>query len=119
VSELIGVYDADGTVWGEVSYWVGARFGMRHCSLCDITHGTFREKSEWRESREELGIKFLTFHRDDQPNDVREFLEGRYPAVVLRDGHGVLSLLMNSEHIADCGHSPERFIAEIQRRLRP
>ena len=38
VRELIGVYDADATLWGEVSYWVGARLGQRHCSLCDIMH---------------------------------------------------------------------------------
>lgn len=115
--ELIGVYDADGTVWGEISYWVGARFGVRHCSLCDITHGTFRQKAQWRECRDELGIEFSTFHRNEQPDDVRIFLNGNYPAVVLRNNDGALSLLMNKEQISDCGHSPELFFAEIQRRL--
>jgi len=36
--EYIGVYNADASVWGEVSYWFGARIGVRHCSLCDVTH---------------------------------------------------------------------------------
>ena len=39
LARLVGVYDADGTPWGEVAYWVGARLGRRHCSLCEITHG--------------------------------------------------------------------------------
>ena len=27
ITELIGVYDADSTLLGEVSYWIGARLG--------------------------------------------------------------------------------------------
>ncbi len=42
VVRLIGVYDADGTLRGELGYWVGARLGRRHCSLCDITHALRR-----------------------------------------------------------------------------
>ena len=68
---LVGVYDADGTPWGEVAYWVGARFGRRHCSLCEITHGTFRVRREWTACRDTLPVPFDTFHRDDQPDDVR------------------------------------------------
>jgi len=45
--EYIGVYNADASIWGEVSYWFGARFGIRHCSLCDVTHGLFRERADW------------------------------------------------------------------------
>lgn len=117
MTQLIGVYDADATVWGELSYWVGARLGVRHCSLCDITHGKFREKAEWRNCRQELGIEFSTFHRNDQPDDVRDFLNGNYPAVVLRDDNGSLILLMDELQISECGHSPELFVAEILRRL--
>lgn len=29
--EYIGVYNADASIWGEVSYWFGARLGIRHC----------------------------------------------------------------------------------------
>lgn len=39
LQRLVGVYDADGTVLGELSYFVKARLGRAHCSLCDITHG--------------------------------------------------------------------------------
>ena len=36
VRELIGVYDADGTLLGEARYWIGARLGQTHRALCDI-----------------------------------------------------------------------------------
>ena len=63
IVRLVGVYDADATFRGELSYWVGARLGRRHCALCDITHGTVRERPEWAACRTGLPIPFDTFHR--------------------------------------------------------
>lgn len=117
MTQLIGVYDADSTLWGEVSYWVGARVGVRHCSLCDITHSLFAEKVKWKECRDDLGVEFETFHRNDQPDDVRECINGRYPAVVARSEGGEVTMFMNSDEIAECGASPQQFVAEITRRL--
>jgi len=117
VTQLIGVYDADSTLWGEVSYWVGARVGLRHCSLCDITHSLFAEKSKWKECRDGLGVDFVTFHRNDQPDDVRQCINGWYPAVVARSESGEMTMFMNADEIAACGESPQQFVVEITRRL--
>ncbi|GDX28315.1 hypothetical protein LBMAG13_07390 [Actinomycetes bacterium] len=117
MTQLIGVYDADATLWGEVSYWVGARVGVRHCSLCDITHSAFGEKSKWKECRSGLAADFETFHRNDQPDDVRQCIDGRYPAVVARSEAGEVTMFMNADEIAACGASPQEFVAEITRRL--
>jgi hypothetical protein len=121
VTKLIGVYDADATLLGEVSYWLGARFGVRHCSLCDITHSLFREKLQWRECQSrlesDLHVEIETFHRNDQPDDVRACIDGKYPAVVMRGDDGVVSMFMNASEIEACGASPENFAAEISRRI--
>ena len=93
VLELIGVYDADGSVVGEIRYWVGARFGRSHCAFCDLTHGTFRGRPRWRELRETLPVEFQTFHRDDAPADVVEACGGTFPAVLARVGDGMRILL--------------------------
>jgi len=58
VTEFIGVYDADSTLIGEVSYWIGARLGRTHCSLCELTHGLFTQKSEWKACAKELSVPF-------------------------------------------------------------
>ena len=118
--KLIGVYDADATSWGEFSYWIGARFGVRHCSLCDITHALFREKAQWLECQSRLesnfDVEFETFHRNDQPDDVRACIDGKYPAVVMRGDDGKVSIFMSASEIETCGASPEQFVAEILRK---
>lgn len=105
---LIGVYDADGSLTGELRYWVGARLGRAHCSLCEITHGLFREKSDWRDCRDSMTVDFQTFHRDDAPVDVLTVCGGDLPAVVLRQG-SELSLLLRSSELNELDGNVERF----------
>jgi hypothetical protein len=93
VVELIGVYDADSTLIGEMSYWIGARLGVTHCSLCELTHGLFTQKSEWRECAASLGVPFHTFHRDDAPADVLAAINGAFPAVLIRTDDGLSVIL--------------------------
>lgn len=93
VNELIGVYDAEGTVRGELRYWIGARLGTTHCSLCELTHGTFRERADWRDCRDQLPAPFAAFHTNDQPDDVRAAAAGEYPVVVARTSEGPLVML--------------------------
>ena len=113
VRELIGVYDADGTLMGEVRYWIGARLGRTHCALCDITHGTFAERTDWRQCRDQLGVDFRTFHRNDAPADVLE--AGGEPAfVVARTDHGLVRLMGPSE-LAACGGDVEQFREALSR----
>ena len=96
-TELIGVYDADSTLLGEISYWVGARFGITHCSLCELTHGLFTQKSEWKQCAESLAIPFRLFHRDDAPDDVLVVLAGQFPAVLQRTIEGVTVILTKDQ----------------------
>ena len=97
ITELIGVYDADSTLLGEISYWVGARLGISHCSLCELTHGLFTQKSEWRQCAESLTIPFRLFHRDDAPDDVIAALAGQFPAVLQRTTEGLKVILTKDE----------------------
>ena len=118
---LYGVYDADATILGELSYWLGARLGVRHCSLCDITHSLFKQKSTWQECVKELkerhGVDFQAFHRNDQPDQVRKVIASNYPAVVAEDDVGKFSLFMTDAEISDCHSSPKDFMGRIVEQL--
>lgn len=112
IQRLVGVYDADGSLRGELSYWVGKRIGRAHCALCDITHGLVRERGEWKQCRAELPVAFETFHRDDQPSEIRDVTAGRLPAVVAVTDAGP-RLLLDADQLEQCAGSPSALIDAI------
>ena len=107
ITELIGVYDADSTLLGEISYWVGARLGTAHCSLCELTHGLFTKKSEWKQCADSLTVPFRLFHRDDAPEDVLVALAGEFPAVLHRTTEGLKVILTKDELERFHGHTTD------------
>lgn len=113
VEEFIGVYDADGTIVGEVSYWIGARLGRTHCSLCELTHGLFTVKREWRECSVTLGIPFTTWHRDDAPAEVLAAAAGSYPVVLARDAVG-LRVVVDAIRLETFDGDTTKFVAHLQ-----
>ena len=112
IIRLIGVYDADGTLRGELSYWVGARLGSVHCALCDITHGSLREKPEWRRCRAEFAVPFDTYHRNDQPDAVRSALDDLVPVVAAETSSGIV-VLLGPTQLDDLDGDPQRLAAAI------
>ena len=116
VRRLIGVYDADGTLLGELTYWIGARLGRAHCALCDITHGSVRERADWKACRAELPVAFDTFHRNDQPDAVRAAVEGIAPVVVAEHDDGI-TLLLGPDALDACAASPEALVQAVESAL--
>ena len=39
LTQYFAIYDADGSLAGELSYALGKLAGARRCALCDISHG--------------------------------------------------------------------------------
>lgn len=114
IARLIGVYDADGSVLGELSYFLRARIGRAHCALCDITHGRVRKRSDWQASRVRLPVPLVTFHRDDQPDDVRRAGGNTPPAVIAETEEGQLLVLLGPENLESCTGSPDRLVDAIE-----
>jgi len=110
---LVGVYDADHTLRGELTYLVASRLGRAHCALCDITHGKLRERSDWKECRDSLPVPFETFHRNDMPRDVRAAAQGTMPVVVARSGEGV-TVLLGPEELDACAADPQNLVRAIE-----
>ena len=106
VIEFIGVYDADTTLVGEISYWLKARVGAGHCALCELTHGVFRVKREWVSCSRELAVPFRVFHRNDAPAEVL-LIAPQFPLVLVRRSSG-LSVLLDAEALdAFAGDTPK------------
>lgn len=112
ILQIVGVYDADGTIRGELAYFIGARLGRRHCSLCDITHGKVFERRDWQQCRATLEVEMITVHRDEAAPQVLEALNGRFPGVVAITERGAV-VLLGPEELEECNGSPEALMAKI------
>jgi len=107
VIEFIGVYDADATLIGEISFWLKARVGATHCALCELTHGVFRTKREWVSCSRELAVPFRTFHRNDAPADVLQ-TSPQFPVVLVRRSSG-LSVLLDADALDEFAGDTVKF----------
>lgn len=65
VTELVGVYDADGGLLGEAAYVWGRLRGSRHCSLCDITHAGWRRRPAWDAMAAALPVPIRLLHLNE------------------------------------------------------
>ena len=114
IGRLIGVYDAKGSIPGEIAYWIGARLGTRHCALCEITHGIFREKAEWTRCSSDLSIPFEALHLDEVTPGLAEAVRGRAPCVVAERAGGELEIVIDRDQLESCGGQPERLADLIE-----
>ena len=112
-NEFIGIYNAESTILGEVSYWIGARLGLRHCSLCDITHGLFTKRPEWQECESVLPIPFTTFHINDATAAITQAANGSYP-IVLGRNHSGIHIDLDADELEQCNGSPQELLNRLQ-----
>ena len=115
IVRLVGVYDADGSALGELTYFLKARVGKAHCSLCTITHGRVRERADWRTTRDGLPVPFDTVHRDERSAAVRSAAPGAPPYVLAETSAGELVPLLGDAELDACEGSPELLVDAVRR----
>jgi hypothetical protein len=113
IDRLVGVYDADGTLLGELAYVVGHLLGRRSCALCDITHGRVKRKPEFDEAAASLGVPFELLHRDERSPALTALTDGALPCVVA-EGDGDPLVLVDRVTLAACGEDPVALVAAIR-----
>lgn len=113
VERLVGVYDADGGVLGELRYAWGKVFANAHCLLCDLTHRGLKRRAEWNALVEGLGVPFTLLHRNEMDEPVRRVAGGALPCILVERGTD-LELLLGPDELAECGTD----LGELERRIR-
>jgi len=58
------IYNAEGSIFGEIRYLYNKYIKDIKCSMCDITHNSFSEKSEWGKKCIEFPFKIECLHLD-------------------------------------------------------
>jgi len=102
VEELIGIYDADGGVLGELRYALRGLFSDAHCSLCDLTHRGLRRRKQWDSIVEHLGVPFVLLHRNEMDEAVGSVVGTELPCIVARR-RGRYDRLLGPPDLAECG----------------
>ncbi|MFM1965872.1 MAG: hypothetical protein RL134_1597 [Actinomycetota bacterium] len=99
IARLIGVYDADGGLRGEIAYLAGKVAG-RHCTLCDITHSPVRRRRDWDAYAARLPVPFDLVHRNERTPALEDATEGREACVVALCDDGTITLLLGNDDLA-------------------
>jgi hypothetical protein len=108
VVEVVGVYDADGGVIGELSYAVGHLLGRTSCALCEVTHRGLHRRPEWDAMAAGLPVPVRLVHRDETTAPEREALVlSGLPAVLGVRRDGSLTALLGPTGIAAAAGSVE------------
>jgi hypothetical protein len=122
VDRIVGVYNADGGLIGELRYIVGHVLGTVSCALCDITHSPIRRKREWDTLVADLGVRVDLRHLNEL--DDREAAAvgssaaaGSSAPVVLVDRNGMLELLLDSAQLDALDGSVSEFGVAVREAL--
>jgi hypothetical protein len=106
---FVGVYDADGDLRGELAYLWGKTRGLRHCGLCDITHGPLRRKREWDRFVAGLAVEVDLLHLDERAPEVTAAMAGHSAPVVLAvDEAGRFEVVIEAAELSSYGGSVAR-----------
>jgi hypothetical protein len=99
VAELIGVYNADGGVFAEFRRMLGRRVGSHACWLSQLTHSPQKPTARWRALESaiasDFGHSFSLVYRNTRTPEQEAASAGREPCVLIDDGQGHLSMIVD------------------------
>ena len=114
LTELIGVYHADGGPVGEARYILGKILGTAHCALCYVTHSPVRRKPQWDAMVTRLGTPVTLLHLNEQPPDVAAATrDAGTPVVLARLDDGSLHVALTPAELDQMGGSVSDFESAV------
>ena len=95
------IYDADGSVLGELQYLRDKCLGRADCALCDLSHGwNPMGRSAWRQ-RKGITDSINWVHRDELPQHIATYVTGHLPCVVMASGD-TIEIVVNRSALKGC-----------------
>ncbi len=118
---LIGVYNADGGVVGELKYFFGHLIGVAKCELCDITHSPIRRKASFDQLASELksqyGLDFALKHLNERSEAETKASLAKEPCVLAEYPDGSLGMFLDRQELRVVDGDVGRFGKLIRARL--
>ena len=116
MTQVVGIYNADGSVTGELAYVVSKLTGRGSCGLCDVTHGwnPFGRR-EWKTAMQQSDLDITFIHRDEAlPEQLAA--AGQLPSIIGLSDNG-WQVIMTASDFAAFKADPGELIAEVERRV--
>jgi hypothetical protein len=118
---LIGVYNADGGVIGELKYVFGHLIGIAKCELCDITHSPIRRKASFDqlagELKNEYGLDFALKHLNERTESETKASVGKEPCVLAEYPDGSLGMFLDRQELRVVDGHVDKFSKLVRARL--
>ena len=114
MTRIVGIYNADGSILGELNFSIRKVLGKSDCGLCDLTHGWNPfGKPSWRNACSARSIEIELVHRDELTSDQNK-TAGDLPAIIFQLGE-TWRKLMTAEDIYSFKGNGSGFLDEIER----
>ncbi|MFZ9697993.1 MAG: hypothetical protein ACO3C5_10230 [Ilumatobacteraceae bacterium] len=111
MTRFTGIYNADGTLLGEISYVAKKLAGRGSCALCDITHGWTGRKKSFDATCDAADIEWELLHRDEATPE-QLAAAGELPAVIAYHGDK-WELALGPRELDDCNGDPAALVARL------
>lgn len=110
------IYNAKGSVSGELAYLFKKYVLGFKCSMCEITHNLFTMKRDWENKVSLSNINLETVHLDERPKDLEEFSKSKVPCVVgeYQDGY---RLILTNEDLKNLEGNVDSFFDMLKERI--
>jgi ribulose kinase len=110
---VFGIYNADGTFFGELGYLIAKLSGKRSCSLCDVTHGWNPfGKREWKGLCKSSLINIQLIHQNEATESQLK-AAGDLPSFISETEEG-WTQIMTSAQITRLKREPDRIVAILE-----
>ena len=76
------IYNADGSFFGEINYFLKKLSGRDKCKLCDLSHNFILQRKSWDDFLKELDRPHRVLHKNELPESIKQ-LNLNYPSILL------------------------------------
>ena len=76
------IYNADGSFFGEISYFLKKLSGRDKCKLCDLSHNLIFQRKSWDDFLKKLDRPYRVLHINELPDSIKQ-LNLNYPSILL------------------------------------
>jgi len=99
---LVFVYNADSGMFNTLSDIAHKTLSPStyNCNLCKITHGLLKEKSEWTNFIQHIGVSCEFLHKNEFLNIHKES-NNQFPSIYSKDNKNI-SLIVSQSEINSC-----------------